>query len=98
MENNKLQKTVIVSIQGWELEVYDGPQKVHVDLLGDMLQFKGIWLTEPERGLVTVLTQPNKIFYLEITESELPLQRTCRKSKVMPFKRNHTQTPKETDE
>ena len=75
MENTRLQKTLVVSIQGWELEVFEGPRKVEVDLLGEMLEFRGIWLTEPERGMVTVLCYPDKLFYLEVTESEIPAQR-----------------------
>jgi hypothetical protein len=87
MENTRLQKTLVVSIQGWELEVFEGPRKVEVDLLGEMLEFRGIWLTEPERGMVTVLCYPDKLFYLEITESEIPAQRPGRRSKVTPLRR-----------
>ncbi|MHB8157234.1 MAG: hypothetical protein ACYDEQ_07565 [Desulfocucumaceae bacterium] len=87
MDNNKLQKTLVVSIQGWELEVFEGPRKVEVDLLGDMLEFRGIWLTEPERGMVTVLSYPDKLFYLEVTESEIPTQRPGRRNKVTPLRR-----------
>ncbi|HBV99060.1 MAG: hypothetical protein M1609_09570 [Firmicutes bacterium] len=87
MENTRLQKTLVVSIQGWELEVFEGPRKVEVDLLGEMLEFRGIWLTEPERGMVTVLCYPDKLFYLEVTESEIPAQRPGRRNKVTPLRR-----------
>lgn len=87
MENTRLQKTLVVSIQGWELEVFEGPRKVDVDLLGEMLEFRGIWLTEPERGMVTVLCYPDKLFYLEVTESEIPAQRPGRRNKVTPLRR-----------
>ena len=87
MDNTRLQKTIVVSIQGWELEVFEGPRKVDVDLLGEMLEFRGIWLTEPERGMVTVLCYPDKLFYLEITESEIPAQRPGRRNKVTPLRR-----------
>lgn len=87
MENTILQKTLVVSIQGWELEVFEGPRKVEVDLLGEMLEFRGVWLTEPERGMVNVLCYPDKIFYLEITESEIPAQRPGRRNKVTPLRR-----------
>ncbi|RKO67477.1 hypothetical protein [Desulfofundulus salinus] len=82
MEITHPQKTIVVSIQGWELEVLEGPRKVNVDLMGEMLEFKGIWLTEPERGVVTVLCYPEKVFYLEITEEELPVKRPGRRNKV----------------
>jgi hypothetical protein len=98
MDNSILQKTVVVSIQGWELEVFEGPRKVNVDLLGDMLEFKGIWLTEPERGLVTVLSYPDKIFYLEITESEIPTQRPGRRNKVTPLRRIGSHNPPDDNE
>ncbi|WP_104372843.1 hypothetical protein [Desulfocucumis palustris] len=100
MDNTRLQKTVVVSIQGWELEVFEGPRKVNADLLGEMLEFKGIWLTEPERGLVTVLCYPDKIFYLEITESEIPTQRPGRRNKVTPIRRidSLTQPPETTED
>lgn len=87
MDNTRLQKTIVVSIQGWELEVFEGPRKVDVDLLGEMLEFRGIWLTEPERGMVTVLCYPDKLFYLEITEAEIPAQRPGRRNKVTPLRR-----------
>lgn len=90
MENTRPQRTIVVSIQGWELEVLDGPRKVHVDILGEMLEFRGIWLTEPERGVVTVLCYPEKVFYLEITEEEISLKRSGRKNKVTPFRRIDT--------
>lgn len=94
MENTtKLQKTLVVSIQGWELEVFEGPRKVDVDLLGEMLEFRGIWLTEPERGMVTVLCYPDKLFYLEVTESEIPTQRPGRRSKVTPLRRVDNNPP-----
>ncbi|MCL6611995.1 MAG: hypothetical protein K6T66_10710 [Peptococcaceae bacterium] len=87
MEGTRVQKTLVVSIQGWELEVFEGPRKVEVDLLGEMLEFRGIWLTEPERGMVTVLCYPDKVFYLEVTESEIPAQRPGRRNKVTPLRR-----------
>ncbi len=87
MENTRVQKTLVVSIQGWELEVFEGPRKVEVDLLGEMIEFRGIWLTEPERGMVTVLCYPDKVFYLEVTESEIPTQRPGRRNKVTPLRR-----------
>ncbi|OAT82918.1 hypothetical protein [Desulfotomaculum copahuensis] len=87
MENNRPQKTVVVNIKGWELEVLDGPRKVSIDLLGEMLEFKGIWLTEPERGLVTVLCYPDNVFYLEITEEEIPVKRPGQRNKVTPLRR-----------
>ena len=90
MENTKVQKTLVVSIQGWELEVFEGPRKVDVDLLGEMIEFRGIWLTEPERGMVTVLSYPDKLFYLEVTESEIPTQRPGRRNKVTPLRRIDT--------
>ncbi|MHB8917201.1 MAG: hypothetical protein ACYC4H_04205 [Desulfocucumaceae bacterium] len=90
MENTKVQKTLVVSIQGWELEVFEGPRKVEVDLLGEMIEFRGIWLTEPERGMVTVLSYPDKLFYLEVTESEIPTQRPGRRNKVTPLRRIDT--------
>lgn len=87
MENTKVQKTLVASIQGWELEVFEGPRKVEVDLVGEMIEFRGIWLTEPERGMVTVLCYPDKLFYLEVTESEIPTQRPGRRNKVTPLRR-----------
>jgi hypothetical protein len=87
MENARPQKTIVVSIQGWELEVLDGPRWVNMDILGEMLEFRGIWLTEPERGMVTVLCYPEKVFYLEITEEEITTRRSGRKNKVTPFRR-----------
>ncbi|NTW04625.1 MAG: hypothetical protein HGA27_00720 [Peptococcaceae bacterium] len=86
-ENSRVQKTLVVSIQGWELEVFEGPRKVDVDLIGEMLEFRGIWLTEPERGVVTVLCFPDKLFYLEVTESEITTQRLGRRNKVTPLRR-----------
>ncbi|WP_018085327.1 hypothetical protein [Desulfurispora thermophila] len=82
-----VQKTIVVSIQGWELEVLEGPRRVKVEPLGEMLEFKGIWLTEPERGLVTVLCYPERVFYLEVTESEVPETRPGRRNKVTPLRR-----------
>ncbi len=96
-ENTKVQKTLVVSIQGWELEVFEGPRKVDVDLLGEMLEFRGIWLTEPERGVVTVLCYPEKLFYLEITESELSTQRLGRRNKVTPLRKIGNNPPPEDD-
>jgi len=93
MQNTILQKTMVVSIQGWELEVLEGPRTVQVDLVGEMLEFRGVWLTEPERGLVTVLCFPDKIFYVEITESEIPAQRPGRRNKVTPLRRINNTTP-----
>ena len=93
MENTKVQKTLVVSIQGWELEVFEGPRKVDVDLLGEMIEFRGIWLTEPERGMVTVLCYPDKVFYLEVTESEIPTQRPGRRNKVTPLRRIDNSPP-----
>lgn len=90
MENTRQHRTVVVSIQGWELQVLDGPRKVDVELMGEMLEFKGIWLTEPERGLVTVLCHPEKVFYLEITEEEIPAKRPGRRNKVTPLRRIDT--------
>lgn len=75
-------RTVVVSIQGWELEVLEGPRRVNVENLGEMLEFKGIWLTEPERGIVTVLCHPEKVFYLEITEEEVQPKKIGRRNKV----------------
>ncbi|HAG10402.1 MAG TPA: hypothetical protein DCK76_03230 [Desulfotomaculum sp.] len=92
MENNHPKKTIVVSIQGWELEVLDGPRRVKMDL-GEMIEFQGIWLTEPERGVVTVLCYPDKIFYLEITEGELPLSGSGRRNKVTPLRRIDTAPP-----
>lgn len=92
MENSNPQKTIVVSIQGWELEVLDGPRKVNMGL-GEMIEFRGVWLTEPERGIVTVLCYPEKIFYLEITEEEAPLRRTGPRSKVTPLRRIDTIFP-----
>jgi hypothetical protein len=37
--------------------------------------------------MVTVLCYPDKIFYLEITESEIPAQRSGRRNKVTPLRR-----------
>jgi hypothetical protein len=88
VENTQAHRTIVVSIQGWELEVLEGPRRVNVDILGEMLEFRGIWLTEPERGVVTVLCYPEKVFYLEITEEEIPLKRSARKNnKVTPLRR-----------
>jgi len=100
MENVKLQKTIVVSIQGWELEVFEGPRRINVDLMGEMLEFRGIWLTEPERGMVTVLCYPDKIFYLEVTESEIPAQRPGRRNKVTPLRRvdNNSHDDENSDE
>lgn len=98
MDNQRTQKTVVVSIQGWELEVFEGPRKVNVELMGEMLEFKGIWLTEPERGLVTVLSYPEKIFYLEITEAEIPAQRPGRRNKVTPLRRIDNTPPDNQEE
>jgi len=92
MENSRPQKTIVVSIQGWELEVLEGPRKVNADL-GEMIEFRGIWLTEPERGVVTVLCYPEKIFYLEITEEEVPVHRPGRRNKVTPLRRIDTILP-----
>ncbi|MFA5384696.1 MAG: hypothetical protein WC364_08555 [Eubacteriales bacterium] len=92
MENQHPKKTIVVSIQGWELEVLDGPRRVKMDL-GEMIEFQGIWLTEPERGVVTVLCYPDKIFYLEITEGEVPLHGSGRRNKVTPLRRIDTSPP-----
>lgn len=92
MENQHPKKTIVVSIQGWELEVLDGPRRVKMDL-GEMIEFQGIWLTEPERGVVTVLCYPDKIFYLEITEGEVPLRGGGRRNKVTPLRRIDTVPP-----
>ncbi|MDK2887712.1 MAG: hypothetical protein PWP72_590 [Thermoanaerobacter sp.] len=92
MEVTQPHKTIVVSIQGWELEVLEGPRRVNVDLMGEMLEFKGIWLTEPERGVVTVLCYPEKVFYLEITEEEMPVKRPGRRNNVTflrPIDQNH---------
>jgi len=97
MENSRPQRTVVVSIKGWELEVLEGPRKVNVELLGEMLEFKGIWLTEPERGLVTVLCYPDKVFYLEITEEEIPVKRPGRRNKVTPLRRINGFPPETPD-
>ncbi len=96
-ENTRVQKTLVVSIQGWELEVFEGPRKVDVDLLGEMLEFRGVWLTEPDRGVVTVLCYPDKVFYLEVTESEIPTQRLGRRNKVTPLRRIGYTPPPEDD-
>lgn len=98
MEKYISQKTTVVNIEGWELELFDEPQKIQSDLTGEMLQFKGIWLSEPERGLVTILTKPEKIFYIEISESELPLQKVRRKNKVTPIKITHNKTNKDKED
>ena len=95
MENTRVQKTLVVSIQGWELEVFEGPRKVEVDLIGDMIEFRGVWLTEPERGMVTVLCYPDKLFYLEVTESEIPTQRSGRRNKVTPLRRIDSAPPED---
>jgi hypothetical protein len=87
LENLRPQKNIVVSIQGWELEVLEGPRKVSMDTLGELLEFRGIWLTEPERGVVTVFCYPEKIFYLEVTEEELSIKRSGRRNKVTPLKR-----------
>ncbi|HHW42256.1 MAG: hypothetical protein IMW93_04295 [Thermoanaerobacteraceae bacterium] len=97
METTRPQRTIVVSIQGWELEVLEGPRRVNVDLMGEMLEFKGIWLTEPERGMVTVLCYPDKVFYLEITEEEVPVKRPGRRNKVTPLRPLEQLPPPEKD-
>ncbi len=86
IDNSHGSKTLVVSIQGWELEVLDGPYKMNMDLLGEMLEFRGIWLTEPERGIVNVFCHPDKIFYLEVTTAEAPVKRPGRRNKVTPLR------------
>ncbi len=79
-----IKKDLLVNIEGWEMEVMGEPQKVQHELWGEMIQLRGIWLTEPERGLVTVLTRPEHIYYLEITETPVPPQR---RAKITPLRR-----------
>jgi len=57
-----------------------------MELLGEMLEFRGIWLTEPERGVVNVFCHPDKIFYLEVTTAKIPDKRPGRRNKVTPLR------------
>jgi hypothetical protein len=72
----------VVCIEGWEMEVLDGPRLVRMDIYGDMLEFRGIWLSEPERGVVNVYCRRESVFYIEVTQEEILPRRTGPRNKV----------------
>ncbi len=77
-------QNMLINVKGWEMEVLEVPQKIQHEFWGEMIQIKGIWLTEPERGVVTVLTRPEHIYYLELTEVPSPQKQ---RAKITPLRR-----------
>lgn len=84
-------KITVVCIEGWELEVIEGPQPVQMDIYGDMLEYRGVWLSEPERGIVNVYCRRDSVYYVEVTREEVQPRKSGPRNKVTYLRTSETE-------
>lgn len=85
-------KITVVCIEGWELEVLEGPQPVQMEIYGDMLEYRGVWLSEPERGIVNVYCRRDSVYYVEVTREEVQPRKSGPRNKVTYLRANEAES------